>query len=436
MNLSQMWNTPGYYYATGYALAAMLIVSFQRLAAGRWKVWLGHGALFLFLNGFMFLTRDAQNGRFIVSIAVIILAIYLDIFFAIRNKLSAGFFCIKAFIYGEFCASMCWQIVYYLTNKIGFLHRGFGEPLIQIATFAVIMTILALGERMLYRDISELSITKNAIMIEIVTAVIVFTVSDLGYLDRDGLFSGSFARDIFTIRTLVDLCGVVLLFALHEQMCEAQLRREKDALYNIMVMQHQAYEISKESIDMVNQKYHDLKHQIALLKGEGTTEKTEAYLQQMEREIQGFEVQKQTGNHVLNVILTAKGYYCQAHGIDLKYSVDGELLGFMEDMEISALFGNMLDNAIESVERLDSPEKRQIRLNVTKVKQFLCIRIENYCEETITFEDGLPVTTKKDKQNHGFGMKSMRKTVTKYEGSMVTSYNDSWFKLKILIPLA
>ena len=81
----------------------------------------------------------------------------------------------------------------------------------------------------------------------------------------------------------------------------------------------------------------------------------------------------------------------------------------MEDMDISALFGNILDNAIESVQKLNEQEKRLIHLSVAKQKQFLRIRCENYCEEQLKFENGMPVTTKKDRRFHGFGMKSIKK---------------------------
>lgn len=91
-------------------------------------------------------------------------------------------------------------------------------------------------------------------------------MSNLSYLDQNGLFSGSFVMDIFIIRTLVDLSGIAVLYAYHIQVKEVQIRFEKDALHNIMEMQYKNYQLSKENIDMVNQKYHDLKHQINILK--------------------------------------------------------------------------------------------------------------------------------------------------------------------------
>ena len=90
---------------------------------------------------------------------------------------------------------------------------------------------------------------------------------------------------------------------------------------------------------MVNQKYHDLKHQINLLKSTAQIlKKTGEYLEQMEREIKIYETQNKTGNKVLDTILTSKSMHCQRHGIELKFMGEGQLLNFMEDMDISALF--------------------------------------------------------------------------------------------------
>ena len=215
--------------------------------------------------------------------------------------------------------------------------------------------------------------------------------------------------DIFIIRTLADLSGMAVLYAYHIQVKEIQLRFEKDTLRNIMNMQYSNYKLSKESIDIVNQKYHDLKHQINLLKSGADSEKSGEYLAQI--------------------------MHCQRHGIELKFIGEGQLLNFMEDMDISALFGNMLDNAIESVVKIKEREKRLIALHVIQDRQFIRIRTENYCEEDIQFQDGLPITTKADKRFHGYGMKSMKKIVEKYGGSVVAGKTDNWFELKILIPM-
>ena len=98
--------------------------------------------------------------------------------------------------------------------------------------------------------------------------------------------------------------------------------------------------------------------------------------------------------------------------------------------------GNILDNAIESVQKLNEQEKRLIHLSVAKQKQFLRIRCENYCEEQLSLKTECLSQQRKIRRFHGFGMKSIKSTAAKYGGSVTTDLKKNWFELRILIPLS
>lgn len=434
MNTAEVLNTPGYYYAIAYALSVFVITCTNERKIGRWKLAVVSCAQFALLLFFMTVTDGVRQELFVPSMLLIVLLllgyIYICNDFSLRE---AGFYFVKAFINGEFAASLCWQIYYYLRYI-----RGIQGELLKwvelILVYAVIFTILALMELNLKKDLEELHITRRELLVVIIIAASVFAMSNLSYLDQNGLFSGTFVMDIFIIRTLVDLSGIAVLYAYHVQVKEIQIRFEKDTLHNIMEMQYKNYQLSKENIDMVNQKYHDLKHQINLLKTQAYVGKSTSYLEKMEREIRVYETQNKTGNQILDAVLTNKAMICQNKEIELKFIVDGGALSFMEDMDVSALFGNMLDNAIESAEKQQEKQKRLIWLYVTKEKQFVRIRTENYCDEKVRFKNGMPVTTKKDRRLHGYGMKSIKSTVEKYHGSVVAAQENNWFELKILLP--
>ncbi|MDO4306627.1 MAG: ATP-binding protein [Eubacteriales bacterium] len=436
MNTADVLNTPGYYYAIAYWFSIFVTVSTNKKRMTGWKLTAANGVCNLLLLAFMTLTDGIRQLLFIPSMAVIIglivLSIYICCDFTLRE---ASYYCVKAFINGEFAASLCWQVYYHFARNLFTEHVQIWRWTEMILVYVLIFGCLYFFEKYLHKDVEELHITERELLVVIVIAAAVFGVSNMSYLDQNGLFSGRMAMDIYIIRTLVDMSGMAVLYAYHIQVKEVQMRFEKDTLQNIMEMQYKTYQLSQESIDIVNQKYHDLKHQIAILKAETDTEKSTGYLEQMEREIKIYETQNKTGNKVLDAVLTSKSLYCQNHGIELKFMVDGKLLFFMEDMDISALFGNMLDNAIESAQKQKDENKRLVGLYISKEKQFLRIRTENYCDEKIKFKNGMPITTKKDKHLHGYGMKSMQKTVEKYGGSVVAGQKNNWFELKILIPL-
>ena len=434
-------NTTGYYYAISYWLSASVMIFVQ--GCGKIDLWKYLYSVLSFISIFtvMFFT-DGIKQIFFMPLMICVFGLML-LYMKMAGELpwrETGFYCAKAFINAEFAASLCWQIHYFYTGDFSGLMKGTSEQtawrlLHMVVIYAVMYILVYLIERYLKKDIEELQITRRELLVVYFVVIVVYCISNVSYVDVKSIFSGGTAMDVFIIRTLADLSGMAVLYAYHIQVKEIQMRFEKDTLQNITNMQYQNYKLSKESIDIVNQKYHDLKHQINLLKTGADTEKAGEYLEQMEREIKIYETQNKTGNKVLDTILTSKSMHCQRHGIELKFMGEGQLLNFMEDMDISALFGNMLDNAIESVVKIKDRQKRLISIHVIQERKFIRIRTENYCEEDVQFQDGLPVTTKKDKRFHGYGTKSIKKIVEKYGGSVMAGKTDNWFELKILIPM-
>ena len=268
-----------------------------------------------------------------------------------------------------------------------------------------------------------------------IMGVAVFAVSNISFITKNTPFSGQYSFEIANIRTLVDLAGIAMLYAHLVQCSQTKMRRELETIQNVLQNQYQQYKQSRESVDLINYKYHDLKHQIAVLRSEQDPDKRNAFLNQMEEEIKQYELQNKTGNHVLDTILTSKSLYCNKHGITLTSVADGSLLEFMDTMDICSIFGNALDNAIECELKIPDKEKRLIHVTVSQQKNFLMIRVENYFEGVLRQKEGSFATTKKEKQFHGYGIKSIKYTVDKYGGAVHIDAEKQWFDLKILIPL-
>lgn len=192
------------------------------------------------------------------------------------------------------------------------------------------------------------------------------------------------------------------------------------------------YKLVKENIDAINIKCHDLKHQIRHLRE--TQQVDEKYLDELEKSISIYNSAVRTGNETLDVILTDKRLHCTTNGIQFTCIAEGAKMDFMEAMDIFSLFGNALDNAIEYTEKL-VPEKRFIHLSVRATNQLLLIHIENPFEGQLVLQDGIPVTTKSDKDYHGYGMRSMKYIIRKYGGDLSITTEDMLFQLNIMIPI-
>lgn len=158
--------------------------------------------------------------------------------------------------------------------------------------------------------------------------------------------------------------------------------------------------------------------------------------QELERDIMIYDVSLQTGNRALDVVLMEKGLFCKNHEIQWSCMVDGSRMNFMKAEDIYGIFGNALDNAIEAVSRLEDPQQRVISVKAIYQKKILVIQFQNYYQGDLEFRNGIPRTTKQNKQDHGYGMKSIRYTVEKYNGTVTVSTKNNIFTLQILIPLA
>lgn len=346
----------------------------------------------------------------------------------------AGYFGMIAFVAAEFMASVEWQVVCF------FWSGNIPAISIQVVFLIVIYSSAAfLLYKMLHMHLPEdgkMGVSRKEYASGLLIAVAVFAVSNLSFLTENTPFSGRYSFEIGNIRTLVDVGGIAILYAHLIQCCELRVRKELEAVQSVLQNQYVQYKQSRESIELINYKYHDLKHQIAVLRSEEDAKKREAFLDRMEDEIRQYEAQNKTGNKVLDTVLTTKSLYCNKHGIMFTCVADGTLLDFMDVMDICSIFGNALDNAIECELKIPDKEKRLIHVTVSKQKMFLILRFENYYEEKLQYQEGKLVTTKRDKEYHGYGLKSIEYTVNKYEGAVSINTEDNWFELKILIPIS
>lgn len=141
----------------------------------------------------------------------------------------------------------------------------------------------------------------------------------------------------------------------------------------------------------------------------------------------------ETGNEALDTILTEKSLACSNEDIVLSCIADGAALDFMSPSDIYSFFGNALDNAIEAVRQVSDPERRNITLNVARRGKMVAVSIENFYELMPKFQDGLPTTSKANKANHGFGVKSMQATCARYNGMLHVGAKDGVFYLNALL---
>ncbi len=228
---------------------------------------------------------------------------------------------------------------------------------------------------------------------------------------------------------------ITLLYLQSALFKKSSMRKELETIQLLWHQQKGQYQLSKETIELINHKCHDLKHQVQAIRAVKDEKERETYLEKIEKSVQIYSAIVRTGNEILDTILTEKSLICENSGIHINCVADGSLLAFMNPVDLYTLFGNALDNAIEAVTKLESKEKRVIDIMLYERQSFLMLQIVNPMCGEVKFEDGLPLTTKAKNGYHGYGMKSMLHTIQKYEGHLTTEVKNGCFYFNVMLPL-
>lgn len=246
---------------------------------------------------------------------------------------------------------------------------------------------------------------------------------------------GKSERDNLFLSMMLQCYCLTILYMQSVLFKKSSISKELETLQFLWHQQKAQYQLTKENIELINHKCHDLKHQIRRIQTIKNEQEREDYLKEIEKSVQIYNAIVRTGNEILDTILTEKSLICENQDIHINCVADGILLSFMDPVDLYTLFGNALDNAIEAVEKVNNKQKRVIDIMLYRKKNFLIIQIINPMCEEVQFEDGLPLTTKIKNGYHGYGMKSIRHTIQKYEGYLTVEIKDGCFYLKSMIPL-
>ena len=339
-----------------------------------------------------------------------------------------------AFIAAEFAASLEWQISCYLIAG-GAALNDFQLLAIMAGVYLVVFAILWLmnGHNQLLKNQPHISRREAGSAVAI--ALSMFLLSNVAFAFRDSIVSQSMGAGVLFVRTLSDFSGLVMLYAHDELRREIRLRYELESMDQLFQRQYERFRQAEENNKALHRIYHDLKHQIAFIKAEPDEQKKAAYLSEMEHAVSIRDAEVNTGNSVLDTLLTSKNMLCKENGITMTCFAEAGRLNYIDVMDICSIFGNAIDNAIEYEMTVNDPNKRLIKVTVYPQNKFLLIRIENYCEDVIPLRNGLPRTSKSDAQFHGYGVKSICRAVEKYGGNVNIAQADNWFSLTVLIPL-
>ncbi len=299
----------------------------------------------------------------------------------------------------------------------------------EILTIAFAIRLLVLGVvYLMLRHFEYKMQLKDSIILTIVF-LISFTVSLLANFNLLNL--AGLVDLVIYISSGILAAIFMIIFVYAKNLLYLREQEQRDKVQIAQLQQQYAYYQDKlKDEERIRSIYHDMKNHLLVLEGSQGTEATRQMAQELRSQIADYENYIHTGNDFLDIIIRDKAEKAREKHIDFSAFIDFSGVDFIEPLDISTLFGNGIDNAIEASEKLPE-EQRVILVKAGKVQDFVSILIENNCSDEVHTEGH---TTKADKFLHGFGISNMKKAAEKYSGTCTTTQENGKFTLKILLP--
>ena len=257
-----------------------------------------------------------------------------------------------------------------------------------------------------------------------VVTILVGSNCVFSYLYLDGIIS-LIVLLVCQVIAIVLLIYIVQKLSIHlkydESVEENNFLKEKEK------MQLSYYEMMKSREDEVRKINHDIKNNLQVMYSLDDEGKRKEMIEKINTNLDKHYLKKYTSQDILNVVLNIKVNEARNKKINIDVSVKRKL-DFMEDIDVSNLITNVLDNAIEAAEKTND---KSINLVIKKKMNYVIIECENSFNGEVKINKKKQLVTTKN-GDHGYGTKIIKNVVDKYRGILEYEYENSIFKVIIM----
>ncbi len=167
---------------------------------------------------------------------------------------------------------------------------------------------------------------------------------------------------------------------------------------------------------------HDTKNHLSAIRNLNTNPEIEMHLSKMSKNLVDYSKVCHSGNHTFDVVVDKYVTECNINGLNFEFDIKNNNLSMIEPYDTVTILGNLLDNALEAAK---TSAQKTVTIETDYRNNFSVIIISNSCDTNpILYDKTLPTTTKANKQFHGFGLKSVRNTLKKYNGDISFDYDE------------
>lgn len=272
--------------------------------------------------------------------------------------------------------------------------------------------------------------------------VVLGVCSDQLYYDKTMIIG-----NIWSFVTILAVCGIMLIgticniAVLENYLNVKKIESEKKLQISEMSLQYDYYVKQAKDMENIRRLSHDIKNHLEALKCDVDEEQKIEYIKGIERRLGQYQSYYKTGNAFIDSLLHVKKLEALEKDIEFKIFADFTPFKSIKNEDLCVIVSNTIDNALRECELIkeeDSTAECLVQLKAQKIKGFLSIICENSLRESqvVLLKGKIHLeTTKKDKKNHGIGMKNIVSVVQNYGGELSFNVVDDIFCISIIIPL-
>ncbi len=244
----------------------------------------------------------------------------------------------------------------------------------------------------------------------------------------------STAENILLLINMFGIVAITMFFLYFTKYSEenGQLKLKLKLLEQQSDLQYKYYHNQEEKYNESIKILHDVNKHLKMVEEiyqVGGIKDAKAYTEEISRMLKPLVPHEYSNNPILNILINDKEKCASLHNINFELEIGNVDLKFMEQIEVTTLFGNLLDNAIEACETVI--KNRFINMKLDSYNDFVVIHISNSTNQNIKWVDEKPISTKG--KNHGIGLMNIESVIKKYNGNMILEERQGIFSCNIIL---
>ena len=251
-------------------------------------------------------------------------------------------------------------------------------------------------------------------MLVLVIMVVIFFDVIIRGLERGGAQLGF----LVALRFVHIAVCMFMLYAEGENLVNARLRAEVSTRDLLAGERERQYEVSRETIEAVNRRVHDIRHTVLRELSDSEAQVSREVLAEVARDIAVYDAPVRTGSEVLDTILTEKSLVCRRRGVTLSCIADGTAVAGLPAADLYALFGALLDGAMDAVCELPDTRQRSVSLTLRRVGDLALVHLEHYAGEDAGADEG-----------------TLREIVERHGGTLTASRRENVATVDVMLPV-